>query len=295
MPYRRLSATSGYTLFGVLFGLVFPLGCLGLLQALGQLPVPPGGGWWPAVVAAHRAHVLLFVVDTAPLFLGLFARLAGVRQDRIRRLNALLERRIAARTRSLRAALHDARKANAAVLHLAQHDALTGLANRCLLRQRIDDAIARARASGTAAAVIFVDLDRFKAVNDAYGHAAGDQLLQVVATRLRSCVRLDDTVARLGGDEFVIVLADVDDAGGVERVVRKLLDAVGRPVALVGGTAGVSASVGVARFPNDGADAEALLRRADQAMYGAKAAGRDGRPGPGRGFAPADREHCPAA
>lgn len=155
----------------------------------------------------------------------------------------------------------------------AHHDLLTGLANRRRLQQRLDECISCCD-EGRMLAVLFLDLDRFKPVNDRYGHHVGDQLLVAVADRLRSCVRGSDLVARLGGDEFVVLLDTIRAAEQAARVGRKILTALSQPLLLDGRDVTTSASLGIALCPRDGADAATLLHRADQAMYRAKAAGR---------------------
>jgi diguanylate cyclase (GGDEF)-like protein/PAS domain S-box-containing protein len=157
----------------------------------------------------------------------------------------------------------------------AYHDALTGLPNRLLFRDRIDIALAHAKRHQTAAAVMFLDLDQFKLVNDSLGHTVGDALLQEVATRLVLSIRADDTVARMGGDEFTILLTDVKDPGSSAVVAQKLLDTISQPMVIEGHELYVTTSIGIARSPEDGIDAEMLLKRADGAMYRAKEAGRN--------------------
>jgi diguanylate cyclase (GGDEF)-like protein/PAS domain S-box-containing protein len=159
--------------------------------------------------------------------------------------------------------------------HLAQYDALTDLPNRILLADRLGQVIKAAGRTGSKAAVVFVDLDRFKEVNDSLGHDNGDVLLQTVAKRLTNTVRAEDTVARLGGDEFVVVLANLSDADDVATVTQKLMGSLAHPVLLAGHDITVTASLGVAVFPDDAADCQELLRNADAAMYAAKAAGRN--------------------
>lgn len=271
---RPWPAVLVYAVCGFLFGLAFPLGCLLLLVTTGR--VAADQGLVALVVQAHADQVLLYVVDTAPVVLALFAAFAGVRQDRIRRLNADLERQVADKTRNLWRALEDARQAHETVLHMAQHDALTGLPNRSLLRQRLEQAIGSARGAERRAALIFFDLDRFKSVNDALGHEAGDCLLREVAERLTRCVRSDDTVARLGGDEFVIVLADLSHHGDAEAVMRKLLASLAEPMPIAGGMLVVTASLGLAVYPDHGETGDALMRAADAAMYEVKTGGRNG-------------------
>jgi diguanylate cyclase (GGDEF)-like protein/PAS domain S-box-containing protein len=161
------------------------------------------------------------------------------------------------------------------VRHLAHHDALTGLPNRVLLTDRIAQTIALAQRNETLAAVMFLDLDRFKNVNDSLGHSAGDKLLQEVAARLKSAMRGSDTVARLGGDEFVIVMPDAADQAAIAVAARKVLEAVGRPYSVDGHELVSTPSLGIAVYPADGGDVETLLRNADAAMYHAKESGRN--------------------
>ena len=162
-----------------------------------------------------------------------------------------------------------------AIEHQATHDNLTGLANRTLLHDRIGQAIAFARRAKRAVAVMLLDLDHFKHINDAYGHSAGDDLLKEVATRLRTCVRESDTVSRLGGDEFVIVLADLMQPEDVDGIAAKISEAMALPVQIGEREAYVGASIGISLFPRDGEHGETLLRNADIAMYRVKEHGRN--------------------
>jgi len=158
---------------------------------------------------------------------------------------------------------------------LAYRDPLTGLPNRRLFEDRLSIALAQAHRYRHRLAVIFVDLDRFKPVNDTLGHAVGDALLQAVAERLTSCVREGDTVARLAGDEFTLLLPGIHYAEDVATISRKLLDALRKPFELDGHDVRITASGGVALFPEDGETEQALLKSADTAMYRAKERGRD--------------------
>lgn len=157
--------------------------------------------------------------------------------------------------------------------HLALYDALTGLPNRELLRDRLRGALARAQREGGRVALLYLDLDDFKGVNDRFGHAVGDAVLRAVAARLQGVVRGSDTVARLAGDEFVVVLERIDEGEGVPRVAAALLAAFEAPLEAEGRALHVRPSIGMAAWPGDGADADALMRRADAAMYAAKRAG----------------------
>jgi diguanylate cyclase (GGDEF)-like protein/PAS domain S-box-containing protein len=158
--------------------------------------------------------------------------------------------------------------------HLAQHDPLTGLPNRLLLMDRLDRAIATARRHDGALAVLFLDVDRFKQINDTLGHAAGDEVLQSLATRMVACVRGSDTVSRQGGDEFVVLLSEVACVEDAAFGAGKLLAAIAMPHQIDGRDLHVTASVGIAVYPADGTDAAALLSKADLALLSAKAAGR---------------------
>ncbi len=154
--------------------------------------------------------------------------------------------------------------------HLAGHDPLTGLPNRRLLLDRLDAALAQGRRNGHRLAVLFVDLDRFKVINDSLGHATGDALLRQVGDRLRAAVREEDTLARLGGDEFVLLLPRMDAPEAAGEVARKVLDALREPFRVGGRELFVTASAGVSVAPDDGREGEMLLRNADIAMYGGK-------------------------
>ena len=180
-----------------------------------------------------------------------------------------------------------AHEVTAELAHQALHDPLTGLPNRVLLREHLDHALRRLDRQGGELVVLFLDLDRFKDVNDTLGHAAGDRLLVALAERLRRALRPADTVARLAGDEFVVVCEDVDDGPAVAEIADRLLAAVERPFRLDGVDARVSASIGVSSVREAGADADQLLREADAAMYSVKERrGRRRRPAPVAGRAP---------
>ncbi len=159
--------------------------------------------------------------------------------------------------------------------NLAYYDALTDLPNRELFNDRLENALAQARREGRQVGVMFLDLDRFKQINDSLGHAVGDELLKAVADILLSCVRESDTVARLGGDEFTILMAGVTLEDDVTLVAHKIVAALACPLTVAGHELRTSASIGTAIFPSDGSDAETLLRNADVAMYTAKQAGRN--------------------
>ncbi len=193
-----------------------------------------------------------------------------------------LEERVAQRTRDLETAntkLEASRIQAEAVAsrmeYHAHHDALTGLPNRILLNDRITSELAHARRQQTSAALLFLDLDRFKIINDSLGHAVGDQLLRVIARRLNNCVRDEDTVARLGGDEFMVLLPRISGSADAGRIARKIIDCLVNPISCNGHELHITTSIGISIFPHDGTDAETLIKHADISMYRAKELGRN--------------------
>jgi diguanylate cyclase (GGDEF)-like protein/PAS domain S-box-containing protein len=178
-----------------------------------------------------------------------------------------LERAVAERTAELQ-------EANARAQHLADHDALTGLPNRRLLEDRLKQALALSYRNRKQTAVMFIDLDRFKTVNDSLGHAVGDVLLKQVAQRLLKQLRVGDTICRIGGDEFMVVLPEVKRSSHVAQVAQKIIEQLSQPVVVEERELTVTPSIGIAVFPDDGRDTETLIRNADAAMYHAKERGR---------------------
>jgi diguanylate cyclase (GGDEF)-like protein/PAS domain S-box-containing protein len=202
--------------------------------------------------------------------------------DAIRRARDDLEVRVLERTAELAGAnamlqgeIVERRQAEARVHHMAYHDSLTGLPNRALLADRLDRAMLSAQRSERKLAVMFLDLDRFKTINDSLGHLTGDLLLKEVASRLCRAVRASDTVARLGGDEFVVLLPGMHRPDEANHVAEKIIDILATPVELDEHTLHVTPSIGICVYPDDGEDVETLMRHADAAMYHAKAAGRN--------------------
>ena len=196
--------------------------------------------------------------------------------------NSEMERRVNARTAELAAAneklqaeVFERMQTEQQIWHMAHHDALTGLPNRALLQDRLAQALHQASRRDNRVAVMFLDLDRFKSINDSLGHAVGDELLKQVAERLRGSVRSMDTVSRLGGDEFVVVLHDVGNADDVVMVAEKILASLAPPLQIENHSLHMTPSVGISVFPDDGTDAMQLMKNADTAMYHANAAGRN--------------------
>jgi diguanylate cyclase (GGDEF)-like protein len=186
----------------------------------------------------------------------------------VRRQVETLEQAVTARTEGLETA-------NKQLRHLATHDALTGLPNRVLMDDRISQSIALADSQGQTFAVMLLDLDRFKSVNDSLGHRAGDELLKEVAQRLKGVVRDIDTVARLGGDEFVLIITPSPERDAAQQVATRIIDAMQAPVRIAGVEIHTSPSIGIAFYPGDAATVETLLANADAAMYSAKERGRN--------------------
>ncbi|HKR66516.1 MAG TPA: EAL domain-containing protein [Thermoanaerobaculia bacterium] len=171
--------------------------------------------------------------------------------------------------------ISERRRAEEQIEYQAYHDALTGLPNRLLFRDRLTIALAHAKRQQTPVAVMFLDLDRFKFVNDTLGHSLGDELLRIVGVRLRTVLREGDTIARMGGDEFTVLLTDLTTPTDAAKIAQKLLDTVAHPVRIEGHELYVTTSIGIALYPSDGDTAEALLKNADGAMYRAKEVGRN--------------------
>lgn len=206
-------------------------------------------------------HLILVVGTCGSVLLALFTWLLVTGQARAQATAHSMTREL--------------RESEARLRHLAEHDPLTELPNRALLATRLRDAIAVAARENGKAGLMFVDLDRFKNINDAYGHGIGDQLLVAAASRMRECLRESDTLARLGGDEFVVLLPHIADHRDAELVGSRIRAAIAEPFAIAGHTLRISASIGIGVFPHNGSDEVSLMKSADDAMYRAKDIGRD--------------------
>jgi len=193
----------------------------------------------------------------------------------IERSLELMSNELVEQNLQLRIELAERRKAEERIQFLAYYDHLTGLPNRFLLRDRLQIALAHARRKRNHVAVLFIDLDRFKNINDSLGHQAGDVLLQQVAERLKQCVRPDDTVCRLGGDEFLIILSDIRLLNDAAKIAVKVAETVARPYCINGAEFHITPSTGISIYPNDGENIDTLIRNADSAMYFAKESGRN--------------------
>ena len=209
----------------------------------------------------HRAHVYIAWSTTGSIFVITLAVVLS-------RLSLQLAR---AQRRESEARIAHAHQ----VEHLAYHDCLTGLANRSLFSKLLSQTLLEARRYNRQAAVAFLDLDRFKQINDTLGHEAGDQLLQEVAVRIKSCARESDTVARLGGDEFVVLMPSIDNGSDAGVLAQRILAAIARPFVLASTEFRVTASIGISTYPDNGLDEQTLKKKADIAMYHAKSEGKN--------------------
>jgi diguanylate cyclase (GGDEF)-like protein len=234
-----------------------------------------------AIIVGLLQAGMFFLVQHADAIIRRQYRERELSEQALRQVQGTLERRVKARTKELaranaglEAEIAERRLADQRVVHMAHHDALTGLPNRTLLADRVGQAIARAHRSGGKLAVLFLDLDRFKNVNDSFGHAVGDMLLTAVSARLTASRREEDTVARLGGDEFIVSIPDVADAAEAESVAARILSDLAKPFTINGHQLHADVSIGIALYPRDGDTAETLMRNADTAMYHAKESGR---------------------
>ncbi len=169
----------------------------------------------------------------------------------------------------------DRKSAEAAVWHKANYDHLTELPNRSLFRDRLDQQVMISERTGNQAALLFIDLDNFKIANDTLGHDAGDELLRQAASRIRACVRQNDTVARIGGDEFTVILTDFSEVSHVKKIANKVLKELAKPFQISSRKVSISGSIGIALIPKDATISEDLINNADQAMYLAKNDGRN--------------------
>jgi diguanylate cyclase (GGDEF)-like protein len=259
------------TLVGALIGAVFAL--LALLLALAAGKAAPGEGVLAALRQAHAAHPLLFLLDLAPLVLALYGRHLGARQDALLAERSELGQRAAEAAESLRLAREETRRARDHAMHLAGHDPLTGVRNRRSIADELARAVKASRRYARPCCVLFVDVDRLKAVNEAHGEDAGNRYLGIVAAALSRAVRETDTVGRWGDDEFLVLLPETA-AEGAAIVAERLLQLVtGSPALLGDYQLKPSVSIGIARYPGDGDTPERLVECAGTAMAAARDAG----------------------
>jgi diguanylate cyclase (GGDEF)-like protein len=221
-----------------------------LMRSPSDIVVLQKASWWTP------AHILVLLALALIATLGVLGRMV------------VLQRRIGEQARLLR-------ESESRFRHMALHDALTGLATRLLLDDRLTSAVEAAKRHQTGLALLMIDLDNFKKINDTFGHHCGDEVLRVTAERLVQAVRKTDTVARMGGDEFVVLLPDLEDPSMVEGIAAKIVKSLADPVIFADRTVSISVSVGVCASAVGGLDDEALMKCADDALYRAKAKGRN--------------------
>lgn len=245
---------------GVILQLVVGLGvaCVLLAALVARAVTRPINSMSTAVQRFANGHQVATLAKDRQDEIGVLARSFDAMQNEIRQQLAALE--------SNREALE----------HLARHDALTGLHNRRAFQERLDHAVARAQRSHQRFALLFIDVDNFKTINDRWGHDGGDAVLKIVALRLSTTTRQADAVARMGGDEFVVLLDNPAHREDITAIAEKLLESVRSPILHNGQELQVGFSIGISQFPDDGRTAAELMARADHAMYDAKAAGRNG-------------------
>lgn len=248
-------------------------------------------GWVPTNFFTMYAMLIGSALEMILLSFALAERISDLRKEKeaaqmeavtaekamietLERTEKELEERVGARTRELRDINNRLLESEVLLKKMAHHDPLTGLANRFLLDETLSLSIERAKRNNTRIAVLMADLDGFKPVNDTHGHDVGDELLRIIANRLKSTVRASDTVARVGGDEFVLLLDAIKEPRDAVYAAQKALAAICEPMNVKNFDLKVGASIGVAVFPDDGLEVPTLLKHADRAMYGAKLAGR---------------------
>lgn len=267
---KKWSAAKCYTVYGIIFGICFPLSAFVLLYFTQR------NNSIADVFHAAHTNPLLYLIYTAPLVLGIIARIAGIRQDKIHQLAEGLEDLVKVKTASLVHALEEAKQANELVGHIANQDALTGLFNRRYFQTTLEGWVGFATRYQRQGSLVFIDLDKFKHVNDTYGHSFGDQYLNTVAKLLVENLRTTDIVARWGGDEFIVFLPET--VGTEAHLVGdKLLKAFNEAKIYFGDNLfHPAASIGMCSFPEHANTTDDLILFADAAMYEAKKAGRGG-------------------
>jgi diguanylate cyclase (GGDEF)-like protein/PAS domain S-box-containing protein len=255
------------------------LGSDGIYVAEVQMKRKSGGLLWVRATG-RRAKAVGSDFDVVWIFEDVTERRDA--EEALRRARDELEQRVAERTTELTSAnmqlqkeIFERMQAEQRIWQVAHHDALTGLPNRALLHDRLEQALAQASRDHCRVGVMFLDLDRFKSINDSLGHAIGDELLRHVAARLEGAVRAVDTVSRLGGDEFIVVLREIAGADDAVLIAEKILVALGVPLQIHGHELRATPSIGISIYPDDGTGALQLMKNADTAMYHAKARGRN--------------------
>lgn len=228
---------------------------------------------WQVAAAATLALAMLYLLQL--LVVSRAQRILRRQALQLEQANLELDRRVQERTAALEAEIAERRHAERRLDHLAYHDVLTGLPNRLMFKEHLTHGLSRTARKKNRLAILFIDLDRFKDVNDTLGHSIGDELLIAVTRRIKTCVRTSDTLARQGGDEFICILEDIREADEARQVADKLLALFRQPFTVGDNELFLSASIGICIAPDDGNEVDILVRNADAAMYQAKAHGRN--------------------
>ena len=224
---------------------------------------------WETILAGHEWHGVFHNQTKAGELVWEMASISPIRDDQGAITHFV----------GIKEDITELRRLQEQVEYMARHDQLTGLPNRFLFQDRLDQALVQGKRRKTCFALLYLDLDDFKVVNDSFGHEAGDTLLSVVGQRLLRCVRESDTVARMGGDEFTVLLPDIEGLASVQRVADLIVEALSQPIpVLPGQNTRIGVSIGIALYPQDGQDASLLLARADKALYQAKRQGNQALP-----------------
>ncbi|MBK5253910.1 MAG: GGDEF domain-containing protein [Peptostreptococcaceae bacterium] len=241
-----------YIIVGMLFGVLFPI-----FSIVYELYAMQLDATFASLSIVYINNPLLYIISTAPFFLGLFSFIAGIKQADVEDEKQQIEIK------------------EKEIAKIAYHDSLTGLPNRVLLNERFNLILALAHRQKKSAAVIFIDLDNFKTVNDKFGHAIGDEVIIETAKRINNIMRHEDTISRLGGDEFIAVVYNHKGTSGVVNVSEKIINCIAKPFKINEQNVSLSVSIGIALYPTDGEDRESLMKNADAAMYRAKENGKN--------------------
>jgi len=269
-----------YLIAGVLFGALFPAIAWPFEFYRYKLTI-----FKDSIDVIVNNNPMIIMISTAPIFLGLFALVAGINQAKALKEKAIVSHandlvnekstELEKANEKLNNEINEHKKTQEKIKYLAYHDPLTDLPNRLLFNDRLNQAIFQATRTETYIAVVFLDLNAFKMINDTMGHDKGDKLLKEIAKRLIKTLRKGDTVGRFGGDEFIIIAQNIKSVESVNVIVEKILNAFKQPFIITGMDCFMTASTGIAIYPYDGEDVDTLIKNADMAMYKSKKKGRN--------------------
>jgi len=269
-----------YLFFGTLFGLLFPIIAWGYEFYIQELTIVPD-----SFKIILKNNSILLVVSAVPIFLGLFSLFTGRNKAKLERekeniskmKNLLYDKSINLESTNeiLKSKLLEHKLKQNKIKKLAYQDYLTGVPNKLFLLEKLQQLIIQEKYRESLFAIMFLDLDNYKVVNDTYGHSIGDKLLKAVATRLSDTLRKNDTIARIGGDEFILVFEEIDDVSNIEIIARKICDAFTNCFTIENKKISMSVSIGISIFPLDGNNVDTIIKNADMAMYYAKKKGKN--------------------